>query len=41
MLRLSDGEFALNAPGVAIVPSVQRGDTRLAGVSVSLLSGRF
>jgi hypothetical protein len=41
MLRLSDGELALAAPGVSIVPSVQRGDTRLAGVSVSLLSGRF
>ncbi|HEY2735959.1 MAG TPA: hypothetical protein VGI70_18305 [Polyangiales bacterium] len=41
LLRLSEGEFALSAPGVAIVPSAQRGDTRLAGMSMSLLSGRF
>jgi hypothetical protein len=41
LLRLADGELALAAPGFAILPSVQRGDTRLAGVSLSLLSGRF
>jgi hypothetical protein len=41
MLRLSEGQLALAAPGFAILPSVQRGEARLSGVSVSLLSGRF
>jgi hypothetical protein len=41
MLRLADGELALATPGLALVPSVQRGEMRLAGVNVSLLSGRF
>lgn len=41
MVRLSDGALALAAPGFSILPSMQRGETRLSGVSVSLLSGRF
>jgi len=41
MLRLADGELGFATPGVALVPSVQRGEMRLAGVNVSLLSGRF
>jgi hypothetical protein len=41
MLRLSDGALALATPGFSILPGMQRGETRLSGVSVSLLSGRF
>jgi hypothetical protein len=41
MLRVSEGELALAAPGVAIVPTTDKGELRVAGVSVSLLSGRF
>jgi hypothetical protein len=41
VVRLADGELRLATPGVALVPSVQRGEMRLSGVSVSLLSGRF
>jgi hypothetical protein len=41
VVRLVDGQLGLAAPGVALVPSVQRGEMRLSGVSVSLLSGRF
>ena len=40
-LRLTDGKLALAAPGVSLVPGVERGEMRLAGANVSLLSGRF
>ena len=37
LLRLSDGELALSAPGVAIVP----GPRAVDGMSMALVSGRF
>ena len=40
-VRLVDGKLALAAPGVGLVPGVERGEMRVAGANVSLLSGRF
>jgi hypothetical protein len=31
----------VSAPGFTLIPGAERGELRLAGVSVSLLSGRF
>jgi hypothetical protein len=41
LLRLAPGEIALAAPGVALLPSVERGELHLSGVNVALVSGRF
>ncbi|MET0388268.1 MAG: hypothetical protein ABW321_20005 [Polyangiales bacterium] len=42
LLRLNEGELAFAAPGIALVPGVRSsGATRLSGVHVALLSGRF
>jgi hypothetical protein len=37
LLRLSEGELALSAPGIAIVP----GPRSISGMSLALVSGRF
>jgi hypothetical protein len=41
LVQLGHGELAVSAPGFTLIPSAERGELRLAGVSVSLLSGRF
>jgi hypothetical protein len=41
MLRMSRGELALAAPGVALVPGQTAEPWRVSGVSVSLFSGQF
>jgi hypothetical protein len=37
LLRLSEGELALSAPGIAILP----GPRSISGMSLALVSGRF
>lgn len=42
LMRVVDGEFALAAPGLDVLPAMRvNGAMQVAGVSVSLLSGRF
>lgn len=40
MLRVSEGRLALQAPGLALVPSA-RSESLVSGLNVSLMSGRF
>lgn len=40
MVRLSEGRFALSAPGLALMPGT-RSDQAIAGLNVSLMSGQF
>jgi hypothetical protein len=41
MLRVSEGELALAAPGIALVPGRPTEPWRVSGVSLSLFSGQF
>jgi hypothetical protein len=41
LLRVSEGQLALAAPGIALLPTATRGELQLSGVNVALFSGRF